>query len=193
MVKQRTLSNRSLINCLALFPMCFLDELPPACNLSSKYALCKVSLESKIRAVVLSVVHYFLSGFTKVLMWHHCHQVLASFWTRADVVTTQLWYSRHDSYILLCAQTSRHRRRGPKSDPIENSSHPLCTAHFAPVLRGLPLLHGSGAGIPGIWKLIYSRYCGIGRSSGELGRQLVELTAQMVEMRQQSSSTAMKP
>ena len=50
----------------------------------------------------------------------------------------------------------------------ENSSHhPLCTAHFAPVLRRFPLLHGSGAGYPGIGILIYSWYCGIGISSGD--------------------------
>ena len=86
---------------------------------------------------------------------------------------------------------SAHRGLGPKSDWRENNSHPLCTAHFAPVLRRFPLLHGSGAGIPGI--LIYSWYCGIGISSGVemLRRQRDELTAQMIEMRQRSSSTAM--
>ena len=65
---------------------------------------------------------------------------------------------------------------------------------LAPVLRRFPLLHGSGAGIPGIGILIYSWYCGIGISSGDvemLRRQLDELTAQMIEVRQQSSSTAM--
>ena len=35
---------------------------------------------------------------------------------------------------------SADRRLGPKSDRIENNSHPLCTAHFAPVLRRFPLL-----------------------------------------------------
>ena len=62
---------------------------------------------------------------------------------------------------------SAHRRLGPKSDRIENDSHPLCTAHSAPVLRRFPLLHGSGAGIPGIGILIYSWYCGVGISSGD--------------------------
>ena len=60
-----------------------------------------------------------------------------------------------------------HRRLGPKSDCIENNSHLLCTAHFAPVLRRFPLLHGSGAGIPGIGILIDFLYCGIGISSGD--------------------------
>ena len=60
--------------------------------------------------------------------------------------------SRHDSDILLFTQTSwaqvgSHRQQFPS----------LCTAHFAPVLRRFPLLHGSGASIPGIGILIYSR------------------------------------
>ena len=62
---------------------------------------------------------------------------------------------------------SAHRRLGPKSDRRENNSHPLCTALFAPVLRRFPLLHGSGAGVPGIGILIYSWYCGTGISSGD--------------------------
>ena len=104
------------------------------------------------------------------------------------------WYSRHDSDILLCTQTSwaqvgLHRKQFSS----------LCTALFAPVLRRFPLLHGSGAGILGIGILIYSWYCGIGISSGDgidsrsrdARRQLDELTAQMIEMRQQSSNTAL--
>ena len=43
----------------------------------------------------------------------------------------------------------------------------LCTAHIAPVLRRFPLMHGSGAGIPGIVVLIYSWHCGIGILSGD--------------------------
>ena len=62
---------------------------------------------------------------------------------------------------------SAHRRLGPNSDRRENNSHPSCTAHFAPVLRRFPLLHGSGSGIPGIWVLISSWYCGIGISSDD--------------------------
>ena len=55
------------------------------------------------------------------------------------------WHSRHDSDILLCAQTSwaqvgSHRKQFSS----------LCTAHFAPVLCRFQLLHGSGAGIPGM-------------------------------------------
>ena len=49
-----------------------------------------------------------------------------------------------------------HRRLELKSDRRENNSHPLFTAHFAPVLRRFPLLHGGGAGIPGIGILICS-------------------------------------
>ena len=46
------------------------------------------------------------------------------------------WYSRHDSDILLCTQTSwaqvgLHRKHFSS----------LCTAHVAPVLRRFPLLH----------------------------------------------------
>ena len=72
------------------------------------------------------------------------------------------WYSRHDSDILLCTQTSwaqvgSHRKQFSS----------LCTAHFAPVLCRLPRLHGSGTGIPGIGTLIYSLYCSIGTSSGD--------------------------
>ena len=76
----------------------------------------------------------------------------------------------------------------------------MCTAHFAPVLRRFPLLHGSGAGISGIGILIYSWYFvvlgyRVAVASIQkveiLRRQLDELTAQMIEMRQQSSSTAM--
>ena len=33
-------------------------------------------------------------------------------------------------------------------------------------VRGFPFLHGSRAGYPGIWVLIYSWYCGIGILSG---------------------------
>ena len=45
------------------------------------------------------------------------------------------WYSRHDSDILLCTQTSRaqvglHRKQFSS----------LCTAHFASVLRRFPVL-----------------------------------------------------
>ena len=38
-------------------------------------------LESTTRAVILSVVHFSPSGFPKVLVWHLCRYVLASFWT----------------------------------------------------------------------------------------------------------------
>ena len=72
------------------------------------------------------------------------------------------WYSRHDSDILLCTQTS-WAQVGSKRKQFSS----LCTAHFAPVLCRLPHLHGSGAGIPGIGILIYSWYCGIGISSGD--------------------------
>ena len=39
-------------------------------------------LESTNRAVMLSVMYFLLSEFQKVLEWHHCHQVIADFWTR---------------------------------------------------------------------------------------------------------------
>ena len=93
--------------------------------------------------------------------------------------------SRHDIDNHLI-----HRRLGPKSDQRENNSHPCA----APVLCRLPHLHGSGAGIPGIGILIYSWYRVAMASTQEvemLRRQLDELTAQMIEVRQQSSSTAM--
>ena len=40
------------------------------------------SMESKIRAIMLSVVHFLFLGISKVLVWHHCHHVFANFWTR---------------------------------------------------------------------------------------------------------------
>ena len=72
------------------------------------------------------------------------------------------WYSRHDSDILLCTQTS-WAQVGLHREQFSS----LCTAHFAPGWRRFPHLHGSGAGIPGIGILIYSWYCGIGISSGD--------------------------
>ena len=105
------------------------------------------------------------------------------------------WYSRHDSDMLLFTQTSWAQ---VGSNRKQFSS--LCTAHFAPVLRRFPLFNGSGAGIPGIGIMIYSWSCGflgyrVAMASTQevemLRRQLDELTAQMIEMRQQSSSTAM--
>ena len=75
--------------------------------------------------------------------------------------------SQPGSIDIAVTYFSAHRRLELKSDRRENNSHPLCTVHFAPVLRRFPLLHGSGDGIPGIGILIYSRYCGIGISSGD--------------------------
>ena len=77
------------------------------------------------------------------------------------------WYSRRDSDMLLCTFISYTDVLSPSRIAEKNNSHPLCTAHFAPVLRRFPLLHGSGAGISGIGMLIYSLYCGIGISSGD--------------------------
>ena len=97
-----------------------------------------------------------------------------------------------DTVDMTVTFLSSHRRLELKSDPRENNSHPLCTAHFAPVLCRFPRLHGSGAGIPGIGILIYSWYCGIGISSGDgIYSRSRDAETQMIEMRQQSSSTAM--
>ena len=103
------------------------------------------------------------------------------------------WYSRHDSDVLLCTQTS-WAQVGSQRKQISS----LCTTHFAPVSHRLPRLYGSGAGIPGIGILIYSWYCGIvissddGICSGSRDACLLGgLTAQMIEVRQQSPSTAM--
>ena len=87
--------------------------------------------------------------------------------------------SRLDTGILLCTQTSwaqvgSHRKQFPS----------LCTAHFAPVLCRLPHLHGSGAGIHRV-------AMASAQEVEMLRRQLDELTAHMIEVRQQSSSTAM--
>ena len=59
-------------------------------------------------------------------------------------------YSRHDSDVHLV-----HRRLELKSDRREQLSSIVHSA-LAPVLRRFPLLHGSGAGYPGIGILIYS-------------------------------------
>ena len=75
--------------------------------------------------------------------------------------------SQPDTVDMTVTFLSSHRRLELKSDTRENNSHPFCTAHFAPVLRRFPLLHGSGAGIPGIGILIYSWYCGIGILSAD--------------------------
>ena len=77
--------------------------------------------------------------------------------------------SRLDTGILLCTQTSwaqvgSHRKQFPS----------LC----------LPHLHGSGAGIHRV-------AMASAQEVEMLRRQLDELTAQMIEVRQQSSSTAM--
>ena len=75
--------------------------------------------------------------------------------------------SQPDTVDMTVTYFSAHRRLELKSDPRRKQFSSLCTAHFAPVLRRFPLLHGSGAGIPGIGILIYSWYCGIGISSGD--------------------------
>ena len=50
-----------------------------------------------------------------------------------------------------------HRRLGPKSDHVSSTVH---STHLH-ILRGFPLLHGSGAGYTGIVVLIYSWYWNI--------------------------------
>ena len=54
-----------------------------------------------------------------------------------------------------------------------------------------PFLHGSGAGIPGIAVLVYCVAMASTQEVEMLRRQLDELTAQMTEIRQHLSSTAM--
>ena len=103
------------------------------------------------------------------------------------------WYSRHDNDILVCTQTSWAQVGLHRKTILIHVHSAFCT-----VLRRFPLLHGCGAGIPGIRILIYSWYCGTGyrvamattREVEMLRRQLDELTAQMIEMRQQLSRTA---
>ena len=80
------------------------------------------------------------------------------------------WYSRHDSDILLFTRTS-WAQVGSKRKQFSS----LCTAHFAPVLRRFPLLHGSGAGITGIGILLYS--CTV-----VLGYRVAMATTQEVEI-----------
>ena len=82
-------------------------------------------------------------------------------------VVAQQVTSQPDTVDMTVTYFSAHRRLELKSDPRRKQFSSLCTAHFAPVLRRFPLLHGSGAGIPGIGILIYSWYCGIGISSGD--------------------------
>ena len=53
--------------------------------------------------------------------------------------------SQPDTVDLTVTYFSSHRRLELKSDPRRNKFSSLCTAHFAPVLRRFPLLHGSGA------------------------------------------------
>ena len=74
-----------------------------------------------------------------------------------------LCYSRLDTDMLLTL-----RRLGPKSDIVKTApvSSTVHSAHLH-VLRGFLLLHGSGAGYPGIVLLIYSWYCGLGILSGD--------------------------
>ena len=94
---------------------------------------------------------------------------------------------------------SSHRRFELKSGPRRKQFSSLRTAHFAPVLRRFPLLHGGRAGIPGIGIYIFipgievSGYRVAMASTQKLEMlrcQLDEFTAQMVEIRQQSSSIA---
>ena len=54
---------------------------PTAIPSSTPCVRCR-RLESTIRAVLLSVVHFTLSGFPNVLVWHLCHHILAGFWRR---------------------------------------------------------------------------------------------------------------
>ena len=55
----------------------------------------------------------------------------------------------------------------------ENNSHPCAHAHFAPVLRRFPLLHGSGAGYSWNWDIdlfLVLRYCDIRVGNGIYSR-----------------------
>ena len=54
---------------------------PTAIPPSTPCSRCR-KLESAIRAVMISVMHFLLSGFHKVHVWHHSHHVIADFWTR---------------------------------------------------------------------------------------------------------------
>ena len=103
--------------------------------------------------------------------------------------------SRHDIDIHLI-----HRRLGPKSDQRENNSHPcaqrtlhpFCVVFHTCMVAELVFLELGYWSIPGIAVLGYRVAMASAQEVEMLRRQLDELTAQMIEVRQQSSSTAMK-
>ena len=73
-------------------------------------------------------------------------------------------HSRPDTDNHLHTYFSSHRRLGPKSDRMENNSHPCAQRTLHPLCV---VFHACMVGIPGIWILIYSWYCGIWISSGD--------------------------
>ena len=94
---------------------------------------------------------------------------------------------------------SSHRRLGPKSDRRENNSHlcaqrtlhPFCVVfHACMVVEQVFLVLGYGF-IPGITVLGYRVAMAPAQEVEMPRRQHDELTAQMIEVRQQSSSIAM--
>ena len=102
--------------------------------------------------------------------------------------------SRHDSDIHLI-----HRRLGPKSDRRENNSHLCaqrtlhpCCVDFHACMVAEPLFLELGYWfILGIAVLRYRVSMASAQEVEMLRRQLDELTTQMIEVRQQSTSTAM--
>ena len=82
-------------------------------------------------------------------------------------VVAQLVTSQPDAVDLTLTCFSHTDVLGPSRIARKQlASSTVHSAHLH-VLRGFPLLHGSGAGYPGIAILIYSWHCGIGILSGD--------------------------
>ena len=86
---------------------------------------------------------------------------------------------------------SSHRRLGPKSDQREINSHPCARRTLHPFCVVFHACTVAELLIPGIVVLGYRVEMASTQEVEKLRRQLDELTAQMIEMRQQSPSTAM--
>ena len=82
-----------------------------------------------------------------------------------------------------------HRRLGPKSDQRENNSHPCAQRTLHPFCV---VSHSCMVAEPVFLVLGYRVAMASAQEVEMLRRQLNELTAQMIEVRQQSSSAAMK-
>ena len=103
MVKAWSPSDRVLNNCPAPCLMSSSGESPPAYSHSSKYALFKVSpvgIQNTCSRALWDAFRFIWDS--KVLVWHHCHHVFVSFWTRQSSLVLSPREERQHKMVEWC-------------------------------------------------------------------------------------------